>query len=138
MGGKSWTVLILVISLAAALVAAGCGTGQEKPGAVYQDGDFSGVSKDGSVEVILTIKDNVIVNAQIFEYDREGNVKNIETYPVCVGNEREPLLAKAHPAFVSQMVAENTVEIDTFSGATTSADSAREAAKAALEEAKVN
>ncbi len=141
MRGKSWAVLFAVVLPAMVFLATGCDSGEvgrEEPGKVYQDGDFTGESEDGDVEVTLTFQDEKIVDVKIIEYGREGEAKDIESYMVCVGDEREPLLAEAHPAFISQMINENTVEIDTFTGATATTDSVREAAKAALESAKTN
>ncbi len=148
--GKGWVTLFLVVSMALVVAAAGCtsdgaadgdgpdGSNGEDAAGVFQDGDFTGADEGGSAEVTLTIQNDQIVAVQIVEFGRDGEAKDIETYAVCVDDGQEPLLAEAHPAFISQMIAENTWEIDTFTGATSSSDSVREAAQNALEEAKVN
>ncbi len=150
MNRKGWAILFLVVSMVLVAAAAGCssngaeeangsdGSNGEDAVGVYQDGAFTGANEDGTAEVTLTIQDDQIVNVQIVEFGRDGEAKDIETYPVCVDDGQEPLLAEAHPAFVSQMIEENTWEIDTFTGATGSSGSVREAAQNALEEAKVN
>jgi len=137
MRNKIWAVLLLTVSIALVVLMVGCASSapvEEKK--AYGDGDFKGVSEDGTVEVSLTIGDGKIESVQIVEFDKEGNQKDIETYLVCVGDDRVPLLSEAHPTLAKRIIEQNTWDIDIFTGATGSSNKIREAAKKALEAAK--
>ena len=117
-----------------ALLVVGCGeTPGETPG--YSDGTYNGVSENGNAAVTIVVSNGAIETVEIEELDRDGNVKDIETYLVCVDDGQEPLLAEAHPNFIEQLIAKNSADIDTFTGATGSSDSVREAAENALQAA---
>ncbi len=136
MRGKTRTTILLMFSIALVLLIMGC-TGPADGGADYKDGTFKGVSENGNAEVTLMIENGEIKTVEIMELDREGNVKDIETYLVCVDDDnQEPLLAEAHPTLIQQIVEKNSWDVDIFTGATGSSNSIREAAEQALQAAK--
>ncbi len=132
--GKARTITLLVISITLVLLVVGCG--DSSGGAPnYSDGTYNGVSEDGNAAVTVLIANGAIEAVEIEELDRDGNVKDIETYLVCVDDDQEPLLAEAHPALIEQIIAKNSADIDTFTGATGTSSSVREATENALQAA---
>ncbi len=132
--GKTRTTALLVISIILVLLVVGCGDVFDgSPD--YSDGTFKGVSEDGDATVTVSIANGAIEAVEIEELDRDGNVKDIETYLVCVDDDQEPLLAEAHPALIEQIIAKNSADIDTFTGATGTSSNVREAAENALQAA---
>lgn len=123
-------VLVALITIGLVGAAAGCSR------RTFRDGEFAGTSEKGDVTVTLTLKNDKIVAVNIVELDRNGNPKDIATYLMPVGDTREPLLAVVHPTMAERIMKNNTWDVDTFTGATSSADQIREAARAALTAAK--
>ncbi len=124
---KTWKIpLLLTVSVALVVLLVGCGSAEK---------DFTGISDDESVEVTLTLKGDKITAVDIVEIGRDGEEKDIETYLVCVGDDREPLLAEAHPALTKAIIDQNTWDVDIFTGATASSTGIREAAEKALQAA---
>ncbi|HHY10262.1 MAG TPA: FMN-binding protein [Firmicutes bacterium] len=131
MRGKT---IFFVLALAAAVFLAGCSFGKKE--VAYQDGTFSGVSDNKNIEVAVTVKDNKITAVDIVEFDDAGNQKDINVYQICVEGGTAPLLAEAHPTLAKRIIDKNSWDVDVFSGATSSSNSIREAAKAALQTAQ--
>jgi uncharacterized protein with FMN-binding domain len=139
--------LVGVVFLLAAFLVAGCASPEapvaaENPGVTgsaaalnYRDGIVEAVSQGnerGYLKITLTLKNNEVVDAAIVEYDGVGVEKIYEDYGV-----RFPQLEEAHAALAGNMVRENTWDVDVFTGATSTSEKAREAARFALEKASV-
>jgi len=139
-------VLAVVFVLLAAMLAAGCAApaapepepappdenGEE---GLYRDGTFEAVSQGnerGYVQVSLTLENDEIVAADIIEFDGVGVEKVYEDY-----GQRFPLLEEAHQTLENNMIEEDTWDVDVVSGATSTSEKTREAARFALERASV-
>ncbi len=135
---KKWVSLLLAIAFSAGVLF-GCAPPAEpdEPAddppedGTYRDGTFEAVSQGdegGFVHVALEIESDEIVHVEITEYDGVGKEKLYDAYPL-------PKLQEAHETLAERMAEENTWEVDTFSGATSTSEKAREAARFALERA---
>lgn len=139
---------VLTIGLAMVVAVgllAGCGGGET---ATYNDGTYTAVSDapetdrypsgfDGSLELTLTIADDVVTDVSIVEYDGHGDVKDYDTYG------QEGLfdgsnLEAAHNALAEAIIEANDWDVDAYSGATGTSDKVREAAQRAFEKALVD
>ena len=150
------TVLVFAFVLLVAMLAAGCGAPagpapkpepdptpeQEAPvekeedgeASTYRDGTFEAVSQGnerGYVLVTLTVENDEVTGVTIVEFDGVGVEKIYEDY-----GKRFPMLEEAHNELTARMVAENTWDVDVVSGATSTSEKTREAARFALERAK--
>ncbi|MEW6523608.1 MAG: FMN-binding protein [Bacillota bacterium] len=123
-------MIALVVTITLAMLASGCSR------RVYKDGTFTARSATGTTEVSLTLQNDKIVSVKIVEFGRDGAPKDIDTYLVCVGDSREPLLKTVHPLLAQRIVEKNSWDIDGYTGATATVNGVKEAAKAALELAK--
>ncbi len=139
-------MLVAVFVLLAAMLAAGCAAPAEpepEPAppdengeeGLFRDGTFEAVSQGnerGYVQVTLTLENDEIVDAEIVEFDGVGVEKVYEDY-----GQRFPLLEEAHQTLAGSMIEENTWDVDVVSGATSTSEKTREAARFALERASV-
>lgn len=101
----------------------------------YRDGIVEAISQGnerGYVQVTLTLENDEVVNVNIVEYDGLGVEKVYADYGI-----RFPQLEEAHTTLAENMVRENTWDVDVFTGATGTSEKAREAARFALEKARV-
>ncbi len=127
---------LLAAVLAAVLALAtlgGCAPQAEVEEADLQDGVFTGYSEGtetGFAEVVLTLEDGEIVDAEVTEYDSVGMEKIYEAYDL-------EELEEAHQYLAQEMVEQNTWEVDAFTGATTTSEKVMEAGYFALQRAAV-
>lgn len=102
---------------------------------VYKDGTFVGYSqgdRNGYVKVEITLKSDKIEAVKVWEFDGLG----IEKLPETVGK-KYPTLFEMHKEMIKRIISKNTWNVDAYTGATESSNKLREAAKFALERAKV-
>ncbi len=138
----------LTLSLVGILVLAllaGCGNGEptttngDDPPPVetftYNDGVFEAVSDDsrGFAWVKLFVVRDEIVDIEIVEHDNMGEAKDYDVY----GGDRFTELQAAHEALAARIVAQNTWDVDVFTGATSTSTKVMEAAQRALDKALV-
>lgn len=123
------TTVALLLTLATVLISLSATT------RVYKDGTFVGYSqgdRNGYVKVELTLKGDKIENVRVWEFDGLG----IEKLPETVGK-KYPALFEMHKEMVKRIISKNTWNVDAYTGATESSNKLKEAAKFALERAKV-
>ncbi len=106
----------------------------------YQDGVYTGVSKKvegkGYSEVTIEIVDNNITKASIVEYYGDNKAKDPDTYKIPVQAGEEILLRKVFATLESNIVEEDTYDVDIITGATESCYKVIQATYSALQEAQ--
>lgn len=126
-----WPVIIGTTALLFGLLAAGGCAPNE-----FEDGVTVSVSEGderGYAEVAVTIENDEITDVEITEYDGVGVEKLYEVY-----GQNFEYIEEAHEYFSEEIVEQNTWEVDTFSGATSTSEDIRQATRFALEKARVN
>ncbi len=127
---NKWLVYSLgLVMLLGAFVISGCESN------TYNEGVFTAISEGderGYAEVSLTIENDEITDVEITEYDGLDVEKLDEAY----GQRFEPM-EEAHEYLAEEIVANNTWEVDTFSGATSTSEKVSQAARFAMEKAFV-
>lgn len=125
---SKWIALIgAVLILTSTVVLGGCSPN------TYNEGVFVAVSEGddrGFAEVSLTIENDEIIDIQITEYDGLGVEKLYETY-----GQRFEYMEEAHEYLSEEIIANNTWDVDVYSGATSTSGNVKQAARFAMEKA---
>ena len=116
-------VLSLISSCVMAISLVGCSSTSSSTTSSGVSGEFSGTAQGlgGDVTVTITLEDSKITNVVA-----EGK------------DETEGIGSKAIESMPGEMVANNSINVDTVSGATVTSNAILEAAKAAIESAGLN